>query len=126
MAVALNDKMEFHHVVQVHADGSVTDGPAGLYAPEVYVELDADGQMVSLNPNDIQIDKGWTLLNGYSGQDRYRGPIMHDSEYIGGGMERDILAEPGIYVAVTVIGLRPRGEQRDDDLVGWAVARRRD
>lgn len=126
MSVALNDKMEFHHVVQVHADGSVTDGPAGLYAPEVYVELDADGQMVSLNPNDIQIDKGWTLLNNYSGQQGYPGPIMHDSEYIGGGMERDILAEPGIYVAVTVIGLRPDGEQRDDDLVGWAVARRRD
>lgn len=116
--------MEFHHVVEVHADGTVTDGPSGVYAPEVYVELDADGQMISLDPNDIQIDKGWTLLNGYSGQDRYRGPIMHDSEFIGGGMERDILSTPGVYAAVTVIGLRPDGEQNDDDLVGWAVARK--
>lgn len=122
--MALNDKMEFHHVVEVHADGSVTDGPSGLYAPEVYVELDSDGQMISLDPNDIQVGRGWELLNGYSGQDRYRGPIMHDSEFIGGGMERDILATPGVYAAVTVIGLRPDGEQNDDDLVGWAVARK--
>ena len=123
--MALNDTMEFHHVVEVHADGSVTDGPSGVYAPEVSVELDADGSMISLNPNDIQIDSGWELLNGYSGQDRYRGPIMHDAEFIGGGMERDILATPGLYVAVTVTGLRPDGQSdNDDDLVGWAVARR--
>ncbi len=125
MSTQLNELMAPEHVIEVHPDGSVTDGPAGVYAPEVSVELDADGQMVSLNPNDIQIDRGWALLNGYSGQYGYRGPIMADAEYIGGGLERDIRSTPGVYVAVTVIGVRPDGSSdTDDDIVGWAVARR--
>lgn len=125
MSAQLNDLMDFEHVVEVHPDGSVTDGPSGLYAPEVSVDLDADGQMISLNPNDIHIDGGWSLLNGYSGQDRYPGPIMDDAEFIGGGMERDIRSTPGIYVAVVVSGIRPDGSSSlDDDIVGWAVARK--
>lgn len=120
----LNDRMDFEHVIQVHPDGSVTDGPAGIYAPEVTVDVDSDGQMISLNPNDIHIDSGWALMTGYSGAYGYSGPIMDDAEFIGGGMERDILATPGIYAAVTVTGMRPDGEQTDDDLVGWAVARK--
>lgn len=123
--MALNDTMDFEHVVEVHPDGSVTDGPLGVYAPEVSVDLDADGQMISLNPNDIHVDRGWTLLNGYSGAYGYRGPIMDDAEFIGGGMEREILSNPGVYVAVLVNGIRPDGSSNlDDDLVGWAVARR--
>jgi len=124
--IALNDRMEFDHVVEVTSDGSVIDGPAGMHAPEVTVDLDADGQMISLNPNDIQIDSGWTLLNGYSGQHGYRGPIMDDAEFIGGGMARDIIGTPGVDVAVMVSGLRPDGHTSEDDLVGWAVARRKD
>lgn len=125
MSAKLNDLMDFEHVVEVHPDGSITDGPSGVYAPEVSVDLDADGQMISLNPNDIHIDSGWSLLNGYSGQDRYPGPIMDDAEFIGGGMERDIRSTPGIYVAVTVSGIRPDGSSSlDDDIVGWAVARK--
>jgi hypothetical protein len=49
---------------------------------------------------------------------------MDDAEFIGGGMERDILATPGVYVVVVVTGLRPDGQTTDDDLVGWAVARK--
>ena len=124
--ITLNDRMEFDHVVEITADGSVIDGPAGVYAPEVTVDLDADGQMISLNPNDIQLSGDWTLLNGYSGQCGYRGPIMDDAEFIGGGMERDIISTPGVYVAVMVSGLRPDGHTSEDDLVGWAVARRKD
>jgi len=124
VTMRLNDVMEFDHVVQVHPDGSVTDGPAGIYAPEVTVDLDSEGSMISLNPADIHLDSGWTLLNGYSGQHGYPGPIMDDAEFIGGGMERDILATPGVYVVVVVTGLRPDGQTTDDDLVGWAVARK--
>ena len=125
MSASLNDLMEPEHVIEVHPDGRITDGPAGVYAPEVSVDLDADGQMLSLSPNDIHIDRGWTLLNGYSGQQGYPGPIMDDAEFIGGGLERDIRANPGIYVAVTVTGISPDGRMSDDDgIVGWAVARK--
>ena len=125
MTTQLNERMEPEHVVEIHPDGSVTDGPAGVYAPEVSVDLDDDGQMISLDPSDIQIDSRWSLLTGYSGQHGYSGPIMDPAEFIGGGLERDIRSTPGIYVAVTVIGLRPDGSSNcDDDCVGWAVARR--
>jgi hypothetical protein len=84
--LALSDLMEFDHPITVTDDGRVTDGPANLYAPNLYDDdLDSDS---------------WELLNGYSGQDRYAGPIMHPSEFIGGGMARDILDTPGTYVAV--------------------------
>lgn len=91
---ALSDLMEFDSPIQVHADGRVTDGPAGIYAPSLYDdELDTSGP----------VGNGWgswELLDGYSGQQSYGGPVMHPSEFIGGGMARDILDQPGVYVAV--------------------------
>lgn len=87
---ALSDLMEFDHPITVHADGRITDGPAGVYAPDLLDVIDAA---------DFQSDT-WELMSGYSGQDRYAGPIMHDSEFIGGGLARDILTTPGTYVAV--------------------------
>lgn len=46
---------------------------------------------------------------------------MHASEFIGGDLERHILSNPGLYVAVVVDGLRTE-ETDDDDNIGWAVA----
>lgn len=111
--MGLNDRMEFDHVIRVHADGSVTDEP-GTYAPEVYMDSDLS----------TEVPDGWVLLNGYSGQDSYSGPVMHASEFIGGGMESDILAEPGVYVAVVVTALD--AEDDEDNVAGWAVARKVD
>jgi hypothetical protein len=99
----LNDRMEFDHVVRVHPDGSVTDAD-GVYAPELH-----DGELSTL-------DTRWALMDGYSRQDRYSGPIMHTSEFIGGGMERDILGAPGLYVALVDY---PSDDTEPD---GWAVA----
>lgn len=112
----LNDVMEFDHPVRVHPDGTVTDAGEGIYAPTLC---------------DDQLDgDAWELFTaGYSGQDRYSGPIMHDSEYIGGGLERDILAAPGVYVAiVSSYSTGPDGEEAgdtdtEDYVEGWAVAR---
>lgn len=42
---------------------------------------------------------------------------MHTSEYIGGGLARDILAQPGYYVAL--VEYPSDGGEPD----GWAVAR---
>lgn len=102
-AANLNDVMEFEHVIVVHDDGTVTDAPAGVYAPSLMDE-DLDGG-------------DWTLLDGFSGQYRYSGPVMHASEFIGGRMAEHILATPGTYVAV--VSEDPDG---DDEPVGWAVA----
>lgn len=117
----LNDFMEFDRVVEVGSGGEVSPAP-GVWGPEqVWVELDDDGQMVSLDPADIHIEgRGWKLLNGFSGQHGYSGPIMHPSEVVGGGLERYIKSHPGRYVVVEVQG-------RDDETdcwesVGWAVA----
>lgn len=106
----LNDIMEFDHVIRVHEDGTITDEP-GIYAPNLYDgELDSDD---------------WTMMDGYSGQDRYSGPVMHASEFIGGLMERDIRETPGVYVAV-VAYYSPDALADDDsdelDVDGWAVA----
>jgi hypothetical protein len=116
LANDLNGIMEFDHPVVVDEHGTVTDAPADvLYVPEVYTDGD---------PLTPWVSPGWSLLSGYSGQDRYAGPIMHPSEFIGGSMALDILATPGVYVAVVVTDLDAGDE--DDDLVGWAVARRDD
>lgn len=113
----LNERMEFDHVIEVHEDGTVTDAPDGVWAPEY---------------NDDTLDQlpdsGWTLMDGYSGQDRYSGPVMHNSEFIGEGcgMERDILERPGYYV--TILAHWPPTEDDDpedyDDVEGWLVAYR--
>lgn len=98
----LNQLMEFDHVIRVHEDGTVMEEP-NTYAPELH-----DGELEG---------NGWTLLDGYSGQYGYSGPIMHDSEYIGGGMADDILSTPGVYVALVDYPLD------DSEPEGWAVAR---
>jgi hypothetical protein len=46
---------------------------------------------------------------------------MHESEYVGGALERYIRENAGHYVIVVVTGLNPIDES---DIVGWAVAYR--
>lgn len=145
----LNDLMEFDHVVFVDEYGhvhshNVLSGPSGgvspsthLYAPDLYNDLngdpvprddggwDAPERDVKADSRALQAlarSAGWDgLLEGYTGQYGYNGPVMHESEFIGGGIERYILANPGWYVAVVV-------NAPDDDgtysggVAGWAIA----
>lgn len=109
---SLSNKMDFDHVIQVHEDGSVTDAPDGLYAPELYEdELSGDG---------------WEFFStGYTGQYGYAGPIMHSSEYIGGQLALDILATPGYFVSV--VAYFPNEDENDSEHTvaeGWAIAYR--
>lgn len=116
----LNAVMEFDHVVRVDSDGTVTDAEADIYAPDVHDNL--DGSVLVMSPHG---SKPWALMNGYSGQDRYAGPVMHASEYIGGKMADDILATPGLYVSVMVYcNVEDVEDDEDDDVnvSGWAVA----
>lgn len=106
MPDALNDIMEFEHVIRVHEDGTITH-ERDVHAP-------------SLLDDELDSDR-WTLLDGYSGQDRYSGPIMHNSEFIGGTMEQDIRSTPGVYVAIVSNYI----DDDDDEIEaeGWAVAK---
>ena len=103
--------MEFDHVIRVNADGTVSDRLEDNYAPE-------------LDPEDESVGEGWELLRGYTGQCGYNGPMMHDSEFIGGGLARDILSKPGYYVAL--VGQyytdSEGNELEESDLEGWAIA----
>lgn len=111
----LNEYMEFDRVVRSNGDGTFTDAPH-MYAPE----LDGE-EILSTIP--------WQYVNGFSGQYGYSGPVMHPSEYIGGGIERHITENPGLYVAVAIY---PTLEEQlavleeDEELgnaepYGWAV-----
>lgn len=105
----LSAAMEFDHVVTVTADGHVVDGPRNIYAPDLI-----DGELSG---------DGWEFFStGYTRQDGYRGPIMHNSEFIGGQLADDILDTPGTYAAV-VAAYTP--DDDDDEMIweGWAIVR---
>lgn len=114
----LNGVMEIDHVVEITPGRNLVERP-DIYAPDLHIEEDADGQY----DGEPILDEGWTLLDGYSGQYLYAGPLMHSSEFIGGGLARDILDTPGIYVALACYSLVPEGCE-DDGPHMWAVARR--
>jgi hypothetical protein len=89
----LNAYMEFDHVIEVLPTGLVRPR-ADIYAPSVCGE---DG---------IE-DDAWQPLKGYSSQgsgiiNQAENWHMHDCESVGGQLARDILAPPGIYVAVWI------------------------
>mgnify|MGYP006958837834 CR=1 FL=1 len=109
----LNKIMEFDHVIRVDELGNVTEESFGVYAP-------------SLRDDELDVPD-WSLLDGYSGQSGYSGPIMHASEYIGGRLADDILSQPGYYVAL--VNYVPEDEDDPDAgdgyiEAGWAVAYR--
>lgn len=119
----LDDRMGFGHVIRVLPDGTANDDvPEGIrvHAPEsIDVDSDDDGQ-ISAEDDAAMVAQvardGWQVLNGWSAQSGYAGPIMHSSEYIGGALAVHILETPGFWVAVTV-------ENIDDPEhpAGWAL-----
>lgn len=107
----LSSIMEFDHVIVVTEAGDVIDAPAGIHAPTLMDEaLD---------------DRLWELITyGYTGQHGYRGPVMHNSETIRGGLATHILTNPGTYVAVVADWTCADHDECDCDLTeGWAIAR---
>lgn len=101
----LNARMDFDRVVEVLPGGIIRDRH-DIHAPDVEGTGKITGTDADLSGLDSyatgEAVPMWTALTGYSGQDRYAGPCMHRSEYIGGGLARDIIAEPGIYTVVVV------------------------
>jgi hypothetical protein len=103
----LNAWVEFDVPFTVHVDGTVSLA-LSEHAPDLL---------------DEHLSSGWTPITGYSGQHGYRGPIMHNSEFLGGRMASDTLAEPGTYVIVAAhwSALEDDG---DTDIEGWMLARK--
>ncbi len=115
--MTLNDTMELDHIVTVHADGTVTPDYS-RFTPDLFSDDMSDPWIENASVGD-----DWEFFSvGYTGQHGYSGPIMHDSEFIGGRLERDILASPGTYVAVACCYLP---EDEDDEVIfeGWSVLR---
>lgn len=128
-AIALHDLMGFGHVVVSDGKGNVSDEWQHPYGPEiVYAEADDDGQLVKYpGASDFAVDMAgygdWELLRGFTGQYSYNGAIMHESEFIGGPLERHIRENAGYYVAVIVDVFPTDNEgQGESENAGWAVA----
>ena len=117
----LNEIMDFDHPVLIGPDGSVHDGLEGVYAPDLVMETDDDGQILDQHERDYITaarNQGWELLSGWTGQHLYRGPVMHASEFVGGALADHISETPGTYVVFTVEC------DQDSGPAGWAVARK--
>lgn len=117
----VND-VEFDHPFRVRFGGVVTDAAPDVYGP-LSVDWDAEEQY------DVRIDclnEEWQPFSvGYTGQWRSRGSaVMHPSEFIGGRLEADILATPGVYV-VTSVEVEPDDEDEDPEPAGWIVLKRK-
>ena len=111
----LNAEMEFDSVIYSHGDGTISDAHT-MHSTYVYTDEQEDGTWV-----EEALDEPWVLLDGFSGQHGYSGPIMHASEYISGGLARHILETAGFYVATVVMPM-PLDEDDDVDSDEWAVA----
>jgi hypothetical protein len=116
----LNGWVEFDSPFEVDGEGNVRQ-KWELYVPS-YFDDEIDGS-------------GWeTWSQGYTGQYSYQGPVMHNSEYLGGRMASDLLAEPGVYV-LTPAHWRPTIEDEADpdfnidnydDIEGWVVLKKKE
>jgi len=128
MAQTLNEIMEFDHVIRVKDDGSIND-ELDVHAPEIILFGDEEGQVSDADERDMVTyvkSQGWSLLTGWTGLYLSgHSPIMHPSEFIGGGLADYILETPGLYAAV-VVDVCPFEHDSSDESenVGWAIAYR--
>jgi hypothetical protein len=113
MSKALNDIMEFDVVVRSDGEGNVEPLP-GLHAPEVWAQLDDTMESYT---GYYTVSPGWNLLKGFTNQEgNFLTEFLHESEYIGGGLERHIRENAGHYCVVGVY------DDSEDSPSSWAVA----
>jgi hypothetical protein len=116
-AKTLNSLVEFDCPFRVNHDGTLSHR-LNIYAPEMIMgnEIEDEDRRKYLYPfpNHPQ----WELISGFSGQDHYAGPVMHNSEYLGGYMAEYVLNTPGVYVLTAVYW-----EEEGPEAEGWVLAR---
>lgn len=114
---SLNDAMEFDSAYYVTAQGTVEHAD-GEYAPS-FIDDECD-------------DPDWEPLSGFTGQHGYNGPVMHQSEYIGGALEQYMWDNPGTYAIVeATVTTDEDGEDLgmgdwDDPPAGWVILRKKE
>lgn len=92
--------------------------------PNVYAPEPVRGE-------DDNAPDGWEWASdGYTGQYGYNGPHLHNSETLSGGLARDILATPGVYVVCAVEWECDHGPNdmyvedcQENHAEGWVVLR---
>lgn len=123
-AETLNGKVEFDSpfriVGQLHDGRTVIENPlSDVYAPSVVLYTDKDHNGVGEEEIDNvewnKPQKTWEVVNGYSGQYGYSGPTMHASEFLGGGMARDVLEDVGAVYVLSAVECLPDWEVDEDD-----------
>jgi len=125
----LNDAMDFGSVIRVNLDGTVDVRPdLSIPVPEEMIvgALDADGECPSGFDAEVlgYLPTGWHPMRGRTGQygASRENFVMHASESVGGAMAVDILATPGLYVAICVDGMLDDPDAETQP-IGWMVAR---
>lgn len=110
MARTLNEIMEESYVIRIMEDGTISEDTPGVYAPELSVDTDRNGQILKVHEDAFLAAakrEGWDILTGWSGQYNYSGPFFGDGEYIGGKLEDHIRETPGYWVYVACRTDRP-------------------
>lgn len=139
-AETLNSAIEFDspfRIVRTLDSGeTIIESAPGVYAPDVTLSVDRDGNGVHNEEIDYTPWKEstrWQAINGYSGQHGYSGPTMHASELLAGGMARDVLADDGAVYVVTTVECYPNWEATEeeemevrDDPAGWMLLKLKD
>jgi hypothetical protein len=127
----LDSMMQVDKVIHIDADEYVCENLRGVPAPEVYVECDTEGNVISSASVWAQSrarEQGWSLLTGWSEYyllgARF---LMHPTEYISGGLAEHILSNPGYYCTVLVTDDSGEAGWSDgkNHVKGWAVAYRK-
>lgn len=80
----LDSLMESDHVIRIDADGLVHDDVRNVYAPEINMSTDDDGQILQEHDDALIADlerQGWTVETGWTGQygNHAKNPVMHTS-----------------------------------------------
>lgn len=112
-ATFLSHLIEFDVAFTITPHHLIVDPGEGSPAPEVHVVDDGDVHVCS--------DEWETWSDGMSNQWGYSGPILHPSEFLGGGMARELLATPGEYVITEVVD-----PDDPDSPAGWIILKRKE
>lgn len=143
----LNSLMQMDHVIRVDENGLVHDDVRDVYAPEINMQTDDDGQILAEHDAALiaELERaGWTAETGWTGQygNHKDNPVMHVSEFVGGALAEHIIGTPGYWVACAVdvdsevcpngsptcklsdecvICTDGTGEDREREAAGWVV-----
>lgn len=146
----LDSLMQMDHVIRVDPEGLVHDDVRGIHAPEINMQTGDDGQILAEHDAELIADlerQGWAVETGWTGQygNHKNDPVMHTSEFIGGGLAEHVIGTPGYWVACMVevdsevcpngsetctlsdscvICVDGSGEDRERDFAGWVIMRR--